>query len=223
MFNVEASDQYFLERHGKFTASEIDKLLIKGKDEMFSAGGWTYIKQKANECLTRLYERPELEEVKSLMHGKMYEEPAYEAYVKFTKNHSMRFFGTYNPVYLPYNKDSGGSPDGLMGQEQIIKLGLEIKCPRDPNVHSDYLDMTNQFQLKEYNKKYYAQMQFLMMITGAPVFHFWSFDERFIDKRLQGKLIEVVPEIRMRDDIEMRVPQAIIERNKIIERKLAAA
>lgn len=220
MFDVTDSvDKWHLSRWGRFTASQIGKLLTPGSGEMFGVGAWTYIRQKAMEKRTRMWERPELEFVKSLFHGKAYEEPAYEAYCRVTRNYSMQYCGTLNPIFLEYGPDAGGSPDGLMGEGDKIYCGLELKCPKDPAVHDLYLDMKDQFDLKARNKEYYAQMQFLMMITKSPEWHFASFDERFLNKREQLKIIEIKPDAKTQDNLEIRLLQAIKERNKIIELK----
>jgi hypothetical protein len=123
------SDQWHLARWGKFTASECYKLL--GKD-----GGSSYIEQKAIEMTTEMQEKPELEEVKSLLWGKVYEYPAYEAYVTHTKNYSMTYMGSEHPIFLDYELltgESGGTPDvGNINDDFKMDYGCEIKCPKQP-------------------------------------------------------------------------------------------
>src|SRR5690348_18418344 len=110
-------DKWFQERWSRFTASENYKLMSNNsKGEVFGDPAWGYIKQKALEMITRMWERPELEENKALLHGKMYEYPAYERYVLTTKNENMVYCGTENPIFLEYtplSRDSGGSPDAI--------------------------------------------------------------------------------------------------------------
>jgi hypothetical protein len=215
---IEAKDKWFLQRHGRFTASEIGKLLSKGAGtNMFGTGAWTYIKQKAIEKMTVLWERPELDEVKSLLHGKVHEQPAYEMYKHVTGNYSMRYFGSEAPLFLEHNEDSGGSPDGLMGEGDIIYCGLELKCPKNSHIHWDYFKMKDQWDLRSYNMDYYAQIQFLLLITNADEFHFFSFDDRFIDIKKKSKLIPVLPDKKFQDNLTIRIQMAVKERNKIIE------
>lgn len=221
--SMDKKDRWFMERHGKFTASEIGKLLSKGSgSEMFGKGAITYIRQKAIEQMTVLWERPELEWVKSLLHGKVHEQPAYEMYLKATKNYSMRYFGLDAPLFLEYDKDSGGSPDGLMGNEDEVYCGLELKCPKNSSVHYDYLEFKDQWDLKNYNIDYYGQIQFLLMITKAQEFHFCSFDDRFIDKKKKIKIIPVLPDKNFHNNLEVRLQMAIKKRNEIVERQFAA-
>jgi hypothetical protein len=217
---LDPKDQWFLERHGKFTASEIGKLLSKGSvSEMFGKGAITYIRQKAIEEMTVLWERPELESVKSLLHGKAHELPAYEMYKRVTKNYSMRYFGSDAPLFLRFNNDSGGSPDGLMGNDEIVYCGLEVKCPKNSHIHYDYLEMNDQWDLKLYNIDYYSQIQFLLMITRANEFHFCSFDDRFIDKKKKIKVIEILPDKKFHDNLEVRIQMAIKMKKAIVERQ----
>lgn len=211
-------DQWFSDRWAKFTASEIHKLLSKGRgDEMFGAGAMTYIKKKAIEKETTFWENPKLEHVKSLLWGKRYEEPAFNHYLKMTKNVDMRYMGTETPLFLTYNDDSGGSPDGLLGDGEIIHLGLELKCPQDSGVHWDYLGLKDQLDLKQYSIEYYSQVQFLLMITKAELFHWASFDERFKDVKKRMKLIEVKPDKPFQANLDIRIKQATKERNNLIQ------
>lgn len=213
-------DKWFADRYAKFTASEIHKLLAKGTgSEMFGAGAKTYIKKKAIEKETTFWENPKLEFVKPLLWGKRYEEPAFHHYVRMTGYKDMRYMGTEAPLFLTYNEDSGGSPDGIMGVRDVIHLGLELKCPMDSAVHWDYLGLKDQYDLKGYIIEYYAQIQFLLMITKARMFHFASFDERYKDFRKRMHIIEVVPEKAFQANLDIRIRQAAKDRDKLIEEK----
>lgn len=214
---IDKKDKWFLDRHGKFTASEIGKLLSKGAGgNMFGTGALSYIRLKAIEKMTDLWERPEMEWVKSVLHGKMYEAPAFEMYKTVSQNYSMRYFGSDEPLFLDYDKDSGGSPDGIMGEGINIHLGLELKCPKNSNIHLDYYGFKNQYDLADYNADYYAQIQFLLMITQAEMFHFCSFDDRFRDARMKIKILEVRPDRKFQDNLEIRLKMAVKERDRII-------
>lgn len=57
-------DEWFLQRWGRYTGSEIYKLLTPPPiNKVWSPGAVTYIEQKAIECISDMWERPELEEV----------------------------------------------------------------------------------------------------------------------------------------------------------------
>jgi hypothetical protein len=218
--NVKESDPidaWFMQRHSRFTASMAYKLLIPSKDgSLFSAGAMTYIREKAVETLTVLQERPQLEFVESLIHGKAQEYNAFMAYVNATGNHDMRYFGTENPLYLSINEYSGGSPDGLMGEETRIDLGLELKSPYNSANHFKYLQFKSQWDLKEQRIEYYTQIQMLMMAMNTDTFHFGSFDDRFKKKEHQLKILEVKKDQKFQDNLEMKLHLAQKEKLKII-------
>jgi len=218
MINVlDPKDRWLLDRYSDFTASVIYKLIALSKDGRgFSQTGMTYIEEKAIETMTELYEQPELEYVESLMHGKAYEEANFNAYVNASKNYSMRYFGGDAPLYLKYNEYSGGSPDGLMGEGENVKWLWEGKCPKNPKNHYMYCKFKSQWDLKEKRPEYYAQLQFLLMITKADGAHFSSFDSRFKDKSKQLKIIEVLPDQKFQDNLDIRIQLAQIEKLKII-------
>lgn len=212
-------DHWHLERHANFTASVIYKLLPTGKDGTgFSVGGWGYIEEKAIETETELYERPELEFVESLLHGKYYEEPAFRAYVKTSKNYNMRHFGSDKPLFLHYNEYSGGSPDAIMGEGEVVNWGVEIKCPKNSKNHYKYLQFKSQWDLKEKRIEYYSQIQFLLMITKAEGFHFVSYDERWKDPALRIKIIDVLPDQKFQDNLDIRLQMAQKEKIKLIDK-----
>lgn len=215
--NQDPKGKWFSERHGKFTASLIYKICQAGGTSLFSPGGWSYIKEKAVESMTLFYEAPELEFVEPLMHGKMYEEKAFYAYVNETKNYSMRHLGSDNPLFLEYNSYSGGSPDGIMGEGTNIEWLSEVKCPKNSKNHFKYLQFKDQWDLKEARNEYYCQIQFLLMITKASGAHFIRYDERFINKSLRLKIIDVLPDQKFFDSLNVRLPMAEKEKQKIIQ------
>lgn len=214
-------DEWFSNRWGKFTASELYKLLTPCKDNLFSSGAYTYIKQKALEMCTRMWERPALEEVKSLLHGKMYEYPAYEAYVHATKNYSMTYLGTETPLFLDDEElkgESGGSPDVInITASNSIDAGAEIKCPINPMYHFERLKWKSQFDIKENYILCYTQMQKLLKITNAGIWQFVSFDERQVSKAKQCIIIDVYPDKKFQDNLHFRTVRAIEEKYRILD------
>ena len=214
-------DQWLSKRRGKFTASEAYKLLGPKKgDAMFGAGANTYIKQKAIEMTTKIWERPELEEVESLLHGRAHEYPAYDMYVKTTRNRDLIYLGDENPVFFPHSvlgEEFGGTPDSaIITSEGHIPFGVEIKCPKNPDVHFERLKWGTQWDLKENYILGYTQIQSLMMCTGAQEWHFVSYDDRQILKAAKIKIIEVKPDISFQNTLEVRVRQAIKEKYRLI-------
>src|SRR6478752_2263083 len=90
---VEArTDEWYRKRWARFSASEMYKLLVSGAGQnMFGTGAWTYIKQKAVETTTKMWERPELDEAKSILHGRAHEFPGFLEYVNVTRNSDVMY------------------------------------------------------------------------------------------------------------------------------------
>lgn len=217
-------DSWHLKRRGKFTASEDYKLLVPGKKgEMFGDGAMTYIEDKAIEMTTRMWERPELEEAKSILHGKAHEYPAYQEYVRVTRNTDMVYFGEANPVFYPYEplaEEAGGSPDSgiinIVDGYGKIEMGAEIKCPKNPKNHFQRLRWRDQWDIKSNYILCYTQIQKLMMCTGALEWHFVSYDDRQLFRPKKIKIIEVKPDKKFQDNLEIRLRQAIKEKYRLI-------
>lgn len=214
-------DEWFIARWTKFTASENYKLLQNGSaGAIFGSGALAYIKQKALEMSTQIWERPELEEHKSLLHGKMYEYPAYKAYIEHTKNYSMKFLGTDMPLFLEYDKlpnESGGSPDIISLGTSRIEAGAEIKCPKNPIYHFDRLKWKDQWDIKEQYMSCYCQMQNLLMITEADLWQFISYDERQKNPSKKIKVIDVLPDKKFQDNLDLRLRMAVKEKYKMFD------
>ena len=215
-------DSWFLQRWTRLTASENYKLLLPGsKGEVFGAGGMTYIKQKVLEMTTHMQERPELEEVKSLLHGKMYEFPAYKTLVQATGYTSLMYLGEENPLFLEYEplaKDSGGSPDSIsMDSTAKIEIVAEIKCPKNSMNHFDRLKWKTQWDVKEGYSSCYCQIQNLLLITGAPLGLFISFDDRQIKPEKKHKIIDILPDRKFQDNLDLRLRMAVKEKYRIYD------
>lgn len=225
--DIEGVDKWFSQRWGKFTASELYKLLPAGdKGKLLSAGAYTYIKQKAMEMTTRMWERPALEEVKSLLHGKAHEYPAYEAYVNHTKNYSMRYLGTETPLFLEDEQlkgESGGSPDVInITSSNEIDAGAELKCPINPLYHFERLKWKTQWDVKEGYILCYTQIQKLLGISGAKIWQFVSYDDRQISKKNKQVIIDVYPDKKFQDNLYFRTVKAIEEKYRILDEHMNA-
>jgi len=146
-------------RVGKFTASEIHKLMgIRGLGET----GKSYAFEKAVE---ELFGDVEANFVSYDMERGIELEPI--AFAKFKELKSLEFLEVENCGF--FSKDfHGASPDGLVSDNAI----LEIKCPKANTFFKLIAD-------GEIDKKYYYQMQHQMMVTGrnkAYFFNYYIFD-----------------------------------------------
>ena len=180
----EQLQQWELDRLGKFTASEIWKLMEKGKSGYFGKGALTYIRQKAAEILT-------LEQVnggrinsQALEWGNAHE---YEAVKELeSKGNKVEYYGGGNPKFFEFTPFTGGSPDGIIDGCAV----LEIKCPFNSAEHIQHLMLDTVEDLKDYAPEYYWQITANMVFTGLESSLFVSYDPRFADDHLRLKTLQ---------------------------------
>lgn len=188
--------QWELDRCGKFTASEIHKLLVKGKGgDYFGQGATTYIRLKAAEILTMEPNNGGRINGYALEWGNSHE---YEAVARFENETALKvnYFGGGNPKFFEYSPLSGGSPDGMIKDTAII----EVKCPYNSAEHLEHLFIADAEGLKGYYPECYWQMIFNMICTGTKGGYFISYDPRFAVDAMQ---IKIVPVPLREDDAEL--------------------
>jgi putative phage-type endonuclease len=150
------SNEWFDQRIGKFTASEIYKLMgIKGLNET----GKSYAFDKAVETFTDNVEETFL----SFDMAKGVElEPL--AFAKFKELKSIDFLDVDNCGFFGYCDNSGASPDGLVSDNAI----LEIKCPKNNTFFKLVADNV-------IDDKYLYQMQMQMLATDREKAYFFNY------------------------------------------------
>lgn len=154
--NIQRSEDWHNQRLGKFTASEIHKLMgIKGLGET----GKSYAFDKAVETVFG-----EVEEnfISYDMQNGIDTEPI--AFKKFTELKALQFIEVLNCGFFNVGENAGASPDGLVGNDAV----LEIKCPKAGTFFK--LVATNVI-----DPKYYYQMQMQMMATGRKKAYFFNY------------------------------------------------
>lgn len=208
------TDEWYLARKGKFTASEIVNLTVKGKkkDDYFGQTAISYIYQKASE-----YVMPDNNFIlnctdnglsgKAVNWGVTYEDEAREEYEKLTNKKVIQV------GFIDYDEYSGVSPDGIIESDNGL---IEIKCPFDSGTHIKYLSLNNGDELKELNKQYWCQVQFQMLVTNTTYCDFISYDLR------QGKLfklgmVRVYPDKEFQEELKGRITKAGELRDTIID------
>jgi exodeoxyribonuclease (lambda-induced) len=157
MSNTEQrSEEWHEERLGRFTASEIYKLMgIKGIGQT----GKSYAIEKAIETL---FGRDDDNFVSyDMMRGIELEPLAFE---KFKELMKLKFIEVENCGFFSLLSHAGASPDGLVGNDAI----LEIKCPKKETFFK--LVATN-----EIDNKYFLQMQMQMICTGRKKAYFFNY------------------------------------------------
>jgi len=196
---AQGSEAWEQVRAGRFTSSEIWKLMEWGKRDMTSeelamrpksgAGsrttqiadpsvmgkqGMTYIHQKVAEVLTGMpkqgaYAYP-------LVYGKETEPMAAEYFAK-VMNVELEEVG-----FQCFGDHAGGSPDRIFERDGI-KMGLEIKCPFQSENQIQYLTLNGIEEFKEKYPEYWWQCVSLMLFMDIKVWHFMTFDPRFKDDK----------------------------------------
>jgi hypothetical protein len=158
------TDIWDKDRLGKFTASEIYKLMgvPKSKGDIFTATAYAYILDKVSEELTGF---APVKNGEALVWGIEQEVIAKQWFSTITGK-------TVQEVgFIPFDEYSGGSPDGIV-EDGII----EIKCPFNTVNHIKHILDSNNFRSNF--PEYYWQMQMNMLVTKKDKAYFISFDPR---------------------------------------------
>ena len=159
------SEDWFLTRKGKVTASRISDVMAKGRGGAESLTRQKYIDQLVTERLTKVVAEGFTNE--AIQRGVELESTARAAYC-FAKDCHVDEVGF---VEHPGISNSGASPDGLIGEDGL----WEAKCPNSLT-HIDYI-------LKgEVPSKYKPQMAWQMACTGRKWVDFTSYDDRLEDE-----------------------------------------
>lgn len=182
------TEDWYLMRLGKFTASPIHQLLgIKALG--LTGEGYAFTR-----AVEELFGETEENYISYDMQRGIDTEPL--AFAKFKQLKALEFIEVKNCSFIEYDENSGGSPDGLVGEDGI----LEIKCPKAATFFKLVAD-------GEVDNKYYAQMQMQMLCTGRNKAYFFNYlvlrgqeywheiiverDEDFIEK-IKDRIAEAV-------------------------------
>lgn len=218
-------------RLGRFTSSEMYRLMTAGKREMTEAekaarpkkgpgsrteyvqdytklsdAAFTYINEKVAEILTGSakttgYAFP-------LVWGTEHEAEAVEFFEKKTG------LVTEKCGFFTYTDHAGGSPDRLVGDDAI----LEAKCPADSVNQIDYLMLIDHYGVKENYFQYWVQCQANMLFTERKLCHFITFDPRMKLDKHKLQHIEIPADTAFQDLIIAQITKAVKEKLEMIAR-----
>ena len=153
---LQRSDEWHEQRKGKFTASEIYKLMgVKALGET----GKGYAFDKAVE---ELFGETEETFVSYDMQRGIELEPL--AFAKFQELKDPEFLQVKTCGFFNFGESAGASPDGIVGEDAI----LEIKCPKP----STFFKLVATNEIKD---QYLYQMQLQMMATNRNKAHFFNY------------------------------------------------
>lgn len=202
--HAQRSPEWYAERLGKFTSSELHKLFGKGRrpmtsnelalrlkgdirktvDEYFGTGAHTYIFDKLNELLSGEIEDKAFG---AALDWGIANEPDAALRYQAIKKVKLLDVG-----FVTYNSFFGGSPDGLVGEENILENGIvEFKCPYNGSNHLKYFDIETPAQFKERHEEYYIQVQGNMLAANRGWCDFMSFDPRQRQPAFQQYLLRI--------------------------------
>lgn len=156
------TEQWMLDRAGKFTASRSSKLMAKTKTGPSASRGSLLtllaVERLTGQCV-QTYQNA------AMARGIELEAEARDAY-SFLRLCSVDEVGFIPHVSFP---NCGASPDGLVGSDGL----LEIKCPDNMEKHLDAL------RTGDHAKEYHWQLQHQLMVTGRTWVDAVSYDPRF--------------------------------------------
>lgn len=191
-------------REGKFTASEIHKLMgiPRNKSEYLSETAKTFVYEKASELLTGV-RKPIWGE--ALTWGTENEKEAFE-YFQQHQDEFYTYYGGETYTFIPYGEYSGYSPDAL-GSNCII----EIKNPFNSAIHLKNRSIKCAEDLFKLHPEYYWQMQLGMIASAVDYGYFVSYDKRMPKShKLFISHIE-------RDDVQDLIDEKLYYANQLLQ------
>lgn len=196
---------FCINRKGRFTASEVWKLMGKAKNDIFTQTAKTYINRKVAEQLMELDQYqflPQLDGA-AIRWGNKNElagifEVEQKLGIRIEKTGSLQ--ETLVHEVLPL----AGTPDGLMGSDGLI----EVKCPFAPENHVENMKLTAD-TIASVRMEYHYQIQCLLFLTNRQYCYFVSFDPR-IRKEYQLFILQIWRDDRAIAQIETKVKLAAV-------------
>lgn len=217
-------------RIGRFTASEIYRLMEPAKREMtpeelkkrppkgtpgasakliydyskLSEAAMTYVFEKVTEVLTG--------QAKSsgyafpVVWGIEHEEEAVEFFENKTG------YECEKAGFFCYTTEAGGSPDRLIGDKEIV----EAKCPYDSKNQVDYLMLTDQYDVRRNYFHIWAQCQANLLFTERDLCHLITFDPRMKSEKHKLQHIKIKTDIEFHNLIRQQITKAVEEKIKLL-------
>ena len=164
------SDQWHINRLGKFTSSEIHNITYPSG---LTEGSINYIRRKVGEELTGKSSRGEIE-TDATRWGAFYEA---EAINKFGVQNGLEFVIVQQLVSEPDSR-FGGTPDGLIvlrespDKTEYEVETVEVKCPPTFDAYIGLFECDTPADVKKENRIYYWQVLDQILICEAKRGHF---------------------------------------------------
>jgi len=182
----QGTSEWLALRSGKITGSSISDVIAGGK-------GLVKDKYRTRLAIERLTGQPTPEgfKNKAMIKGNE-DEPLAREHYEFMNDVDVKQIGF---VHHPTLKNTGASPDGLVGDDGLI----EIKCP-DVHTHIDYITS------KKIPRGYLLQMQWEMACTGRQWCDFITYRHE-LPVNIRSMIIRVNRDNAKIDEIEKAVKE----------------
>ena len=203
------SAEWYASHAGKFTGSEIFKLMKSGraKDKIFSDTAISYIYDKIAEIMTNgLSIKYKQFDSKATEWGLEQEPQAKKCYMDFTGDK------VTEAEFFQLNDFFGATPDGLIGKDGV----LEIKSPYNSINHIRHLLCNSAEDLLAVSDAYYWQIMAELLATGRKWCDFVSYDPRCTERTCL-KIIRVERDEEIMNQLRERIELATTEMMRIIE------
>jgi len=212
------SKEWYLARLGKWTGSEVGKLMVSGrsKGDIFGETAKDYIFDKASERLLRdevindgamwmeYYNLTSISS-KAMEFGTEQEPYARKRYAKLT-GYDVHEWGFAQHKDIP---TFGTSPDGLIIEDGKVTRTLEIKCPIGKTYIKYASSVTDWQTLKKVNPQYYWQCVSHCSCLGTPVTDFVVFNP-FLKPDARLKIVSIEPP---KEDFDLLVERVLLAEN----------
>jgi len=205
------------ERYGKFTASGFYRVMwyYKKSLDKLPAGAVTYAMEKAAERLSDRDDSDDGYTSRDMQWGIDHEVEAVNLFTERT-GFGVDFVGD-KQRYIALNDDIGGTPDGIIQHHDQFG-GVEMKCPAS-STHIKYMmSICDPQTLKDYESKYYWQVQGQMMITNSTRWWFCSYDPRFNREDNRLLAVEITRNESDIEALETRLKMVVELRNDIVNK-----
>jgi hypothetical protein len=204
------SQAWFNARVGKFTASEIYKLMTQPQTKAARENGElsettkSYIMSKVAEEMTGIEQTTNSA---ATDWGVEHEAEACNLYAEMMESH------VDSVGFIPYGDHAGGSPDGICSRFGVI----EIKCPYNFENHVQNLLIADEDDLFKQRKPYWWQLQMNMIVAGKEEGMFISYDPR-MDGKNKLAIIPVHLQSDSKEILDNAIEMAVKYKQFLIEK-----
>lgn len=203
--------EWIAQRCGKITASEIYKIMGKGRNAnaYFSQVGESYLLSKVAEILTIVPNNGGRLNTNAMDWGITEEPDAIAAFELLHPHFKVNYFGVMNPKFFEYNAMCGGSPDAIFEAATGDAGIIEAKCPYNSTEHVKHLRIVDNTSLYEIAPEYYWQMVANMLFTETHIGYFISYDKRMVQDKLRLHIVPIEPIDGHLDLLRKRIDEAV--------------